>query len=58
MRALQRAVALAEVNDPALAVAENLDLDVPRPVEPAFEIDLAATKKQLRLVLRRRQHAR
>src|SRR5271169_1781252 len=48
MGALQGAVALAEVNHPALAIAENLDLDVPRPLEPAFEIDLAPTKKQHR----------
>ncbi len=46
MRALQRAVALAEMNDAALAVAEDLDLDMPRPVEIMFEIDLAAPEKR------------
>src|SRR5438105_328627 len=57
MRALQRAVALAQMNYPALAVAENLDLDVPRPLEVAFEIDVAASEERRRLVLRDRQHA-
>ena len=55
MRALQRAVALAEMDDAALAVAEDLDLDVPRPLEVAFEIDLAAAEERRRLVLRDRQ---
>src|SRR5206468_3358391 len=55
MRALQRAVALAQMNHAALAVAEDLDLDVPRPLEMAFEIDLAATEERSRLVLRDRQ---
>src|SRR5215472_18695115 len=42
MRALQRAVAFSEVNDPALAVTQDLDFDVARPLEVTFEIDLAA----------------
>src|SRR5262249_33301493 len=45
MGALQRAVALAEMDDPALAVSEDLDLDVARPIEIAFEIHLAAPEK-------------
>ena len=57
MRTLQRAVALAEVNDAALAVAEHLDLDMPRPVEVTFEINLTSSEKRHRLVLRERQHA-
>src|SRR5207253_9188635 len=57
MRALQRAVALAQMNNPALAVAEDLDLDVARSLEVAFEIDVAAPEKRRRLVLRDRQHA-
>src|ERR1700730_2164760 len=57
MQALQRAVALAQVNDPALAVAEDLDLDVPRPLEVAFEVDVAASEERSRLVLCDRQHA-
>src|SRR5690242_9537200 len=57
MRALQRAVALAEMDDAAPAIAENLDLDVPGPLEVAFEIDLAAAEKRRRLVLRDRQQA-
>src|SRR5271167_646367 len=58
MRALKRAVALAEMNDPAPAVTENLDLDMTRPLEMTFEIDLAATEERCRLVLRDRQHPR
>src|SRR5205085_11918343 len=57
VRALQGAVALAEVDDAAPAIAENLDFDVPRPLEMAFEIDLAAAEKRRRLVLRNRQKA-
>jgi hypothetical protein len=56
MRALQRAVALAEMNDPASAVTEDLDLDMTRPLQVTFEIDLAATEERRRLVLRDRQH--
>src|SRR6266446_5235197 len=56
MRALQRAVALAEMNDAALPVSEDLDLDVSRPLEVAFEIDLAASKESGRLAARDRQH--
>ena len=44
------------MNHPALAVAEDLDLDVAGPFEVALEIDLAATKERRRLVLRDRQH--
>ena len=58
MRALQRAVALAQMHDAALAVAEDLDLDVPRPLEIAFEIDLAPSEERRCFVLRDRQHAR
>src|ERR1700682_910597 len=57
MSALQRAVALAQMNDPALAVADDLDLDVPGPLEVAFEIDVAASEERRRLVLCDRQHA-
>src|SRR3978361_2391396 len=37
--ALQRAIALAEMDRPALAVAKNLDLDVPRLLQILFEVD-------------------
>ncbi len=56
MRALQRAVALAEMDDLAAAVAEQLHLDMPRPVEIAFEIDRIVAERGLRLGLRQRQH--
>src|SRR5262249_13719518 len=55
MRALQRTVALTEMNDPALAVSEDLDLDVTWPLEVTFEIDPAATEEGRALVLRDRQ---
>src|SRR5271169_2997399 len=45
MRALERAVALAEMNDPAPAVTNDLDLDMTRPLEVTFEIDLAAAEE-------------
>src|ERR1700730_11549388 len=57
MRALQRAVALAQMNDPALAVADDLDLDVARPLEVALEIDVAASEERRRLVLGARHRA-
>src|ERR1700737_3031259 len=57
MRALQRAVALPQMNDPALAVPDDLDLDVARPLEVALEIDVAASEERRRLVLCDRQHA-
>src|SRR2546421_724016 len=57
MRALQRAVALAQMNNPALAVTEDLNLDVPWPFEVALEIDVAASEDRRRLVLRDRQQA-
>ena len=56
MRALQRAVALPQMDDATLAVAEDLDLDVAGPLEMAFEIDLRAAEERGRLVLRYRQH--
>src|SRR5690349_3289842 len=55
MRALERAIALAEMNDAPAPIPEDLDLDVPRPLEVAFEIDFAATEERRRLVLRNRQ---
>ena len=49
MTALQGAVALAEVDGAAVAVAENLDLDVARPLEILFEIDRIVAKRRFRL---------
>ena len=45
--ALQRAVALAEMDDAALAVAQDLHLDMARPVEIALEIDRAVAEEGL-----------
>src|SRR4029077_6003061 len=56
MRALQRAVALAEMDDIAPSVAEELHLDMARPVEIALEIDGVVAERGLRLGLRERQH--
>jgi hypothetical protein len=39
MAALDRALALAEVNDAALGVAEDLDLDVARMLEVFLDVD-------------------
>ncbi len=39
MTALQRAVAFAEMNGAALAIAEHLDFDVARPFEVFFQIE-------------------
>src|SRR5208337_4714677 len=47
-----------QMNDPTLAIAEDLDLDVAGPLEVAFEIDLPATEERSRLVLRDRQRSR
>src|SRR5215472_818694 len=55
MRTLQRAIALAEMSGAAPAVAQDLDLDVPGPIEVTFEVDLAAAEEQSRLVLCDRQ---
>src|ERR1700719_2662120 len=42
------------MDDAALAVPENLDLDVPGPLEMAFQIDFAAAEERRRLALRNR----
>ena len=44
---LQRAVALAEMNGPALSVAEHLDLDVARPAEILLQIDSVVAEGRL-----------
>ena len=51
--ALQRAVALAQVNGAALAVAQHLDLDVARLLEVLLDIDIAIAESGLRLRLGR-----
>ena len=51
VRTLQRAVALAEMDRAALAVADQLHLDMARPVEKAFEIDRVVAEGGSRLGL-------
>ena len=43
---LQRAVAFAEMDHAALAVAQHLDLDVARPLEIALEIDIVVARRR------------
>ena len=43
---LQRAVALAEMDGAALAVAQHLDLDVARPFEVGFEIERIVAERR------------
>ena len=51
MAALQRAVALSEVDGLALAVAEHLELDVARPGEVFFKIDSVVAEGVLASIL-------
>ena len=53
--ALQRAVALAEMNGAAFAVAEHLDFDVARPFEILFEIKRIVAEGRFRLGTRHGQ---
>ena len=55
MPALQRAVALAEMDGAAFAVAEHLDFDVARPLEIFFEIERVVAERRFRLGARRWQ---
>src|SRR5438046_4010062 len=48
MAALQRTLALPEVNQVAMLVAEQLDFDVPRILEHLFDVYLAASEGALR----------
>ena len=50
MPALERAVALPEVDDVAVGVGEDLDLDVPGPVDVLLEVDAAVLEGGLGLV--------
>ena len=56
--ALQRAVALAEMDGVALAVAEHLDFDVARPLEIFFEIDRVVAERGLGFGARGRKRGR
>ena len=55
MAALQRAVALAQMDGVALAVAEHLDLDVARLLQVLLHVDAVVAEGGLRLSARRRQ---
>ena len=47
---LQGTIALPQVDDVAVAVAEQLHLDVPRPVDVLFEVDAAVLEGALGLL--------
>src|SRR5260370_35943375 len=49
MPALQRAIALEQVHGTAVAIAEHLDLDVPRRGYVLLDQDLAVAERRLRL---------
>ena len=51
--ALNRAFALAQMDDAAVPVGQNLDLDVPRPVDVLLGEDAAVAESRLRLACRR-----
>src|SRR5665213_744001 len=55
MAALQRAVALAEMDGAAAAVAEHLDFDVARLLQVLFQIDRGVAERRFGLVGSRRQ---
>ncbi len=50
--ALDRALALVEVDDTAVAVADDLDLDVPRPLDVALEQERVVAERRGRLAPR------
>src|SRR5262245_61084865 len=55
MTALQGAIALAEMNGPALAVAQHLNFDMPRALEIFFDIHGVIAKCGFGLRARRRE---
>ena len=57
MAALDRAVALAEVDDVAVGVREHLHLDVPRVLEVALDVDRRVGEVRLALAPRGRERA-
>ena len=50
MAALQRAIALPEVDDVAVAVGQDLHFDVARLLDVFFEVDAAVLEGVLRLL--------
>ncbi len=57
MPALERAVALAEVNRPAVAIGQDLDLDVARIVDVLLDVDRRVCEVGLALSARRLERA-
>ena len=51
--ALDRAFALEQVHDVAVIVRENLDLDVPRPLDQPLDVERAVAERRGRLAPRR-----
>ena len=58
MAALQRALALEEVHDVAVVVAEHLQLDVARPFDELLDVERAVAERRRRLAPRRRNQLR
>ena len=52
MAALNRALALAEMDDGAVMIAEHLELDVPGPLDVLLDVDVADAERRLGLALR------
>ena len=52
MAALDRALALAEVDDGAVMIAEDLELDVARVLDVLLDVDVADAERRFRLALR------
>ena len=50
--ALDRALALAEVDDRAVMIAEDLELDVARVLDVLLDVDVADAERRFRLALR------
>jgi hypothetical protein len=44
--ALERAIALAQVDDVPVRIGQDLDLDVPRPVDQFFQVDIAVPESR------------
>ena len=58
MPALDRALALAEVDHVAVVIAENLELDVARRLDVLLDVDVADAERRLGLALRRLDRVR
>jgi hypothetical protein len=56
--ALDRALALAEVDDGAVVIAQHLELDVARVLDVLLDVDVADTEGRLRLALGRLERLR